>query len=293
MRCLSSLCTLLGYSRQAFYSHQQQYERQTMEAAMIIAEVQKHRKDQPRVGTRKLLLLLDAFMQEHCIKMGRDALFRLLRENGLLIRKRRRSAQTTFSRHKYQRYPNLVREYEPLQAHRLWVSDITYICLQNQFAYLSLITDAYSRKIVGFNLSLTLENKGSLSALKMAITNCPDCSSLIHHSDRGVQYCSLAYIDLLIHSGIKISMTEQGDPLENAIAERVNGILKEELLKQTYPDFVTAQLDVAKAIVVYNTKRLHSSCNMLTPKEAHVKTGKLKRHWKSYYKKEAEIMLDH
>lgn len=230
------------------------------------------------------MLMLEDFMKEHKIKMGRDALFDLLREHNLLIRKRRRTVQTTFSRHWYKKYPNLIKQFEPLAANLLWVSDITYICLENGFAYLSLITDAYSRKIVGFYLSETLENTGCIYALKMAISACTDCSSLIHHSDRGVQYCSIAYVDLLTDNHIKLSMTEQGDPLENAIAERLNGILKEELLQQKYPDFKTAKIDVAKAITIYNTLRPHSSCNMLTPHRAHTQTGTLKRHWKNYYK---------
>lgn len=231
------------------------------------------------------MLLLEDFMKEHAIKMGRDALFDLLREHNLLIRKRKRTVQTTFSRHWYKKYPNLIKQFEPLAANLLWVSDITYICLENGFAYLSLKTDAYSRKIVGFYLSETLESTGCINALKMAIDACADCSSLIHHSDRGVQYCSLAYVDLLTDNHIKISMTEQGDPLENAIAERLNGILKEELLQQEYPDFKTAKIDVAKAITIYNTLRPHSSCNMLTPHTAHRQTGELKKHWKNYYKK--------
>jgi putative transposase len=287
---LSSLCTLLGYTRQAYYSHQYTYLQESLESELILIEVQKHRKYQPRLGTRKLILLLEDFMKEHKIKMGRDALFDLLRAHHLLIRKRRRTVQTTFSRHWYKKYPNLIKQFEPLAANLLWVSDITYICLEEGFAYLSLITDAYSRKIVGFYLSETLENTGCIHALKIAISGCTDCSSLIHHSDRGVQYCSLAYVDLLNDNNIKISMTENGDPLENAIAERLNGILKEELLQQKYPDFKTAKTDVAKAIVIYNTLRPHSSCNMLTPHIAHIQTGVLKKHWKNYYSKKEVIM---
>lgn len=292
MRCLSSLCTLLGYSRQAFHSHRRYIEQENVEASIIIAEVQKHRKQQPRIGTRKLMLLLAGFMKEHRIKMGRDALFRLLGENNLLIRKRRIRTQTTFSRHWYQKYPNLIKGYEPSGANQLWVSDITYICLDNQFAYLSLVTDAYSRKVVGFYLSRSLDNKGCINALKMALEGCPDCSSLIHHSDRGSQYCSFAYVDLLKAHNIKISMTEKGDPRENAIAERINGILKDELLQQQYIDLLPAQADVAKAIVTYNTLRPHSSCDMLTPYQAHSQSGKLKRHWKNYYKKREVTMQE-
>jgi len=223
--------------------------------------------------------------------MGRDALFDLLREHQLLIRKRKAKVQTTFSKHGYQKYPNLIRQYEPLAPNLLWVSDITYICLQQGFAYLSLITDAYSRKIVGFYLSPTLEAIGSIHALKMALKSCADCTNLIHHSDRGIQYCSHAYVDLLKDQHIQISMTENGDPLENAIAERVNGILKEELLQQQYADLKTARQQVAKAITVYNTLRPHSSCQMLTPHMAHQQTGPLKKHWKNYYTKNKEVTM--
>jgi putative transposase len=281
---------LLGYTRQAFYSQQQYQQQQNYEADLIIQQVQKHRFLQPRLGTRKLVVLLQYFVKEHKIKLGRDALFDLLREHQLLVRKRKKTMQTTFSKHRFYKYPNLIRQYEPLAPNLLWVSDITYITLDKSFAYLSLITDAYSRKIIGFYLAETLEAIGCINALKMAVAVCPDYSQLTHHSDRGIQYCSHNYVDLLQANHIKISMTENGDPLENAIAERVNGILKEELLQQQYPDFKTAQLSVAKAITIYNSLRPHSSCEMLTPQKAHLQTGRLKKHWKNYYKKEEVTM---
>ena len=231
------------------------------------------------------MVVLEEFIKEHNIKLGRDGLFDLLREHQLLIKRRKRTVQTTFSKHWYKKYPNLIRQYEALAPNRLWVSDITYIILLDGFAYLSLITDAYSRKIIGFYLSETLEAIGCINALQMAIDDCADNNQIIHHSDRGVQYCSLNYVDILQKHSIKISMTENGDPLENAIAERVNGILKEELLEQKYLNFKTAQKDVAKAIVIYNSLRPHSSCDMLTPQIAHKQKGKLKKHWKNYYKK--------
>lgn len=281
---------MLGYTRQAFYGQQQYQQQQIYEADLIIQQVQKHRLLQSRLGTRKLVVLLQCFVKEHNIKLGRDALFDLLREHQLLVRKRKRTIQTTFSKHRFYKYPNLIKQFEPLTPNLLWVSDITYIILDKNFAYLSLITDAYSRKIIGFYLAETLEASGCINALQMAIAGCPDCSQLIHHSDRGIQYCSHNYVDLLQANHIKISMTENGDPLENAIAERVNGILKEELLQQQYPDFKTAQLSVAKAITIYNSLRPHSSCAMLTPQTAHLQTGVLKKHWKNYYKKKEVTM---
>lgn len=289
---MSSLCLLLGYTRQAFYGYQQHHLKEAFESELIIQEVLKHRALQPRLGTRKLVILLQSFAKQHQIGLGRDGLFDLLRENNLLIRKRKRKAQTTFSKHWLKKYPNLIKQFIPLAANLLWVSDITYIVVGDGFAYLSLITDAYSRKIVGFYLNKTLEAMGSITALKMALSNCSDTSRLIHHSDRGVQYCSADYVKLLQDKSMQISMTENGDPLENAIAERINGILKEELLQVNYSCFTEAQKSVATAISIYNTLRPHSSCDMLTPNAAHQKEGELKRHWKNYYKKKEVQMSE-
>lgn len=289
---MSSLCLLLGYTRQAFYGRQQHVQQEIFEAELIIQEVVKHRILQPRIGTRKLIIMLADFVKNHRINMGRDALFSILREHDLLIRKHKRKAVTTFSKHWLKKYPNLIRGCIPLASNHLLVSDITYIVVADGFSYLSLITDAYSRKVTGFYLSKTLEAKGTIEALKMAIKNCSNTKNLIHHSDRGVQYCCAAYIKLLQDKNIQISMTENGDPLENAIAERVNGILKEELLQTKYNSFEEAKKSVAKAIVIYNSLRPHSSCNMLTPNEAHQKEGELKKHWKNYYKKKEVFMAE-
>lgn len=266
--------------------------KEVFEEELVIQEVKKHRLLQPRLGTRKLAVKLQDFINGHNIKMGRDALFTMLREQDLLVRKRKRKAQTTFSKHWLKKYPNLIRGYVPAAPNALWVSDITYIVAGDGFAYLSLVTDAYSRKIVGFCLSETLEAAGSVKALQMALKGCKNTASLIHHSDRGVQYCSKDYVRILKKETIKISMTENGDPLENAIAERVNGILKEELLSDKYDNFEMAQKDIAKAVIIYNSLRPHLSCNMLTPDAAHQKTGELTRKWKNYYKKTNEQMAN-
>jgi putative transposase len=287
---LSSLCTLLGYTRQAFYGYKQHRMQEAFETEIIVQEVLKHRKLQPRLGTRKLLVMMQDFATAHQISLGRDGFFDLLREHNLLVRRRKRKAQTTCSKHGYKKYKNLIRGFEPLVPKLLWVSDITYIVVAEGFAYLSLITDAYSKKITGFYLSKTLEATGSIRALQMALNNCNDTTNLIHHSDRGVQYCSHDYVKMLNNKHIKISMTENGDPLENAIAERVNGILKDELLQEQYNSFQEAQKSVAKAIAVYNALRPHSSCDMLTPEQAHTKEGVLKRHWKNYYKQKEVVM---
>lgn len=293
-RSITSLCSLLGYSRQGLYKAQQHQEQQCFAEELIVQQVHKVREHQPRIGGRRLHYMLQTFMQEHQLKVGRDSLFKLLFDYGLLVRRRKRSKPiTTHSFHRYKKYKNLIKEFIPVSSNQLWVSDITYITLKNGFAYLSLITDAYSRKIVGFYLSKTLEAAGSIKALKMALYNNSSQENLIHHSDRGVQYCCNDYITILKNKKIKISMTENGDPLENAIAERVNGILKDELLQAVYADFTTAQNEVAKAISVYNHLRPHSSISYKTPVEVHCNSHeKVERKWKSYYTKKAPLAVE-
>ncbi len=256
----------------------------------------RYRKDQKRIGTRKLFGEMQSFLIAHRFQIGRDAMFDLLAERGLLVTKRkRRGPITTLSKHRFKKYPNIIRDFIPIAPNQLWVSDITYIHLPDSFAYLSLITDAYSHKIVGFYLSKDLSAQGSLRALKMALANNPNRTGLIHHSDRGVQYCCDAYVKLLQDkkNKIKISMTENGDPRENAIAERLNGILKQELLQEVFPNFETASLDVARACSTYNHLRPHGSINNLKPAEAHLQSGELKKRWKNYWqlKKEREVMM--
>jgi transposase InsO family protein len=211
-------------------------------------------------------------------------MFNLLAERGLLITKRkRRGCITTLSKHRFKKYPNIIKGFIPIAPNQLWVSDITYIHLSDDFAYLSLITDAYSHKIVGFYLSEDLSAKGPLKALKMALTGNTDCENLIHHSDRGVQYCCDEYVKLLQSNNFKISMTENGDPLENPLAERVNGILKSELLEEVFVDFKIAQQAIAVACSTCNHLRPHGSIDNLKPVEAHQGTGKLNKRWKNYY----------
>jgi putative transposase len=278
---LEVLCRSFGYTRQAYYKRQQREERQAVMAELIIQEVIGIRKQQKRIGVRKLYHMLEAFLCEHRIKMGRDAFYDLLREHSLLVRKRRlRKPRTTFSG-PWKRYPNLIRDYMPTGANQVWVSDITYVRVKEGFAYLSLITDAYSRKIVGYSLWRDLSTKGCVSALRMALRNNPERDSLIHHSDRGLQYHSGAYKKLL-GPGTRISMTEKSDPLENAIAERVNGILKDELLEKRFETFKEAREKIDEAVSIYNHHRPHLSIEMLTA-EAHTRTGILKRQWKNYF----------
>ena len=289
-RSITALCSLLGYSRQAYYQQKRQSEKVSLQYDFLIKEVLEIRKNQKRLGGRKLLHKLEPFMLNHHIDIGRDAFFNLLSENNLLVRKRkRRKPITTFSDHWMRKYPNLIEGFYPTAPNQLWVSDITYIIVGNGFCYLSLITDAYSRKIVGFYLSLNLAAEGCIKALEMALRNNPVLGRLIHHSDRGSQYCCSDYVKILKDNFIKISMTQNGDPRENAIAERVNGILKDELLEKVHLNYKEAVRDVSKAISVYNHQRPHGSIDYLTPFEAHFREGKIKRRWKQYYSKKKEI----
>lgn len=235
------------------------------------------------MGTRKIYYLIKPDIDQANIKMGRDALFELMAASNLQVTKRKRRHITTNSKHPYKRYPNLIRAIEPDRPNQIWVSDITYIKTENELLYLFLITDAYSRKILGYRLAKTLDSVHAVNSLQDAIRNtCNPVAGLIHHSDRGIQYCSREYIRVLNENCIKISMTEKGDPLENPVAERTNGILKDEYLSQ-YQRLTNTQLE--EAVRKYNFKRPHLSCDMLTPDLAHQSTGQLKRRWKNYYKK--------
>lgn len=293
-RSITALCSLLGYTRQAYYQHKKQLEKESLQHDLLIDQVLKIRKTQKRIGCRKLLFLLVPFMEEHHISIGRDCFFDLLSERCLLVRKRKRNKPiTTFSDHWMRKYPNLIEGFYPTAPNQLWVSDITYIVVGDRFAYLSLITDAYSRKIVGFYLSIDLSAEGCIRALEMALRNNKEnLGRLIHHSDRGSQYCCSDYVGILNDNYIRISMTQNGDPKENAIAERVNGILKDELLEKSYANYGQAVKGISVAISIYNHQRPHGSIDYLMPIEAHFKSGELKRRWKNYYSRKAEKALE-
>jgi transposase InsO family protein len=256
-----------------------------MEEEVILSLVADARKDFPRMGGRKLLIYLQPRFKTMDIHIGRDAFFELLYRNFLLIRRPRNKKKTTYSDHWMHKYPNLIAGYTPDAPNRLWVSDITYIDMEDRFGYLSLITDAYSHKIVGWHLAPTLASSGTLSALKMALHNLKGKHpELVHHSDRGCQYCCSAYINMLTRRKIKISMTESGNPLENAIAERVNGILKTEWLygkktsnRQEHVSFIGRVIDL------YNHHRPHQSIGYMVPALVHQTGMRTERKWKNYY----------
>lgn len=259
---------------------------------IVLSMVRDARVDFPRMGANKLRLYLRPKFDAMELNMGRDAFALLLAENNMLVKRKRNKRKTTFSAHRYYKYPNMIRDYTPTAPNQLWVSDITYIEIGYGFIYLSLITDAYSRKIVGWNLARSLSSENALKALKMALRTLPEGASLIHHSDRGVQYCSNAYVRELEKRNILISMTENGDPLENAIAERVNGILKDEWIdKQHFKTWSEAKSYIAKIIGLYNCKRPHQSISFLTPEQVHKGGVTTERKWKNYYTKKKDDEL--
>ena len=250
---------------------------------MILAMVAQIRKELPRIGAVKLYGLLKGKITELGMKMGRDAFFNLMRDNNLLVKTKKRYMITTQSRHRFKKWPDLLAGLAVDQSEQLWVSDITYLRTQAGFIYLFLVTDAYSKKIVGYHLSQDLKVKGCLIALSKALSGrrFPG-RSLVHHSDRGIQYCCDPYVALLQQHHIRISMTQSGSPYDNAIAERINGILKTELgLNKTFKNYREAISPLAQSIHAYNNLRPHMSCDYLTPAQAHKKNGKLVKRWKT------------
>ena len=253
-----------------------------LESDIILTLARAARVDFPRMGANKLRIYLRPKFEVMGISIGRDAFAALLAENRMLVHRPRSKRKTTFSRHRFHKYPNLIRDYTPSAPNRLWGSDITYIGVGYGFVYLALITDACSRKIVGWDLSRDLSSAGALRALQMALRSLPEGHSLIHHSDRGVQYCHQVYIEELNKRNILISMTESGDPLENALSERVNGILKTEWLdKRPLRNWSEAQAYVEQIIGLYNSLKPHQSLSFLTPM-VHCSGIVTQRKWKNY-----------
>jgi transposase InsO family protein len=235
-------------------------------AQKIIHIVKKRRKSLPREGVRKLIRSLNLEFEKQNLKVGRDTLFKVLRENNMLTLRKKYSCRTTNSYHRFYKYNNLIKDMEVTKPNQVWVADITYIRTLNGFCYLALITDMYSRKIVGYDLSDSLELKGCVRALNKAIYQTKNIKGLIHHSDRGIQYCSNVYTQILKRKKIDISMTEENHCYENAMAERVNGILKDEFyLDQTFMNTAHAKRAAKNTINLYNQIRLHLSLNFKTP----------------------------
>lgn len=233
----------------------------------------------PRLGTRKLYHLLRGPLRG--LKVGRDKFFSILREKGLLVQPRKSYHRTTNSRHWMKKHRNLVEGLSIERPEQVWVADITYIPTREGHSYLSLVTDAYSKKIVGYHLSEDLRAEGPLQALKMAMGGKEYGYGLIHHSDRGLQYCSDEYQRLLAAGQIKPSMTEKYDPYQNAVAERVNGILKDEFaLERGFAHHLEAVAVVGESVGIYNSLRPHLSCHYLTPEQMHGQSKMKIKQWK-------------
>jgi len=263
---VGKLCGLFGMTRQAWYKSRKEKERREMEPMAVIWKIKEIRKELPRCGGKKLYFLIKDFLGSHGIQLGRDRFFDLLREHNLLI-KRKKGRKTTFSFHRFRKYPNTAKDIEVVRPDQLWVSDITYIMMGANVCYLSLVTDAFSRKIIGWSLRPDLTAKGPLEALGMAVGQ----RSGGNHSDRGIQYCCHEYTRFLKKNRINISMTQNGDPGENAMAERINGTLKGEFLHYWFHgNHDAAVATVTRAIRNYNEIRPHESLGYRTPSEVHI-----------------------
>ena len=280
---VEAICALFGKTRQAYYQRLNYRYEEFAEESIILDLIAEYRKDMGRIGGRKLWHEINGRLPGG---IGRDRLFDILDRHHLKVNRRRRTVRTTWSESWLHQFPNLVKDMVLTAANQVWVSDITYIETEEGFVYLHLVTDAYSKKIMGWCLSPSLHAEYTISALQMAIRNAGcDLTGLIHHSDRGCQYCCEKYVKLLQDKRVKISMTQDGDPRDNAIAERVNGILKTEWLNdEHFKGYGDALQRVAEVINIYNNRRPHLSLNYKTPAQAYLEEGLQQRVWKNYYK---------
>lgn len=279
---VSAACGLFGHCRQAFYKQKTDHERKSRIERELVAAAKEQREQAPGIGCVKLYLILLAIFGASRMP-GRDSFLRLMRRHKMTLPPPR-PRHTTNSYHHYHKYSNLVKDFVPDAPTQLWVSDITYIETEEGCCYLHLITDAYSHKIVGWKLSDSLKAEHTLDALKQAVSQSGggDLSGLIHHSDRGSQYCSDMYVSELKAHNIRISMTEGYKPTDNAIAERANGIIKQEVVyrRKRFTGMAEALQTLSKYIDFYNTERPHMSIGMNTPERAHAMSGEQKKCWK-------------
>ncbi|MCR5014443.1 MAG: IS3 family transposase [Bacteroidales bacterium] len=289
---VSVLCVLLGVSKQAYYKRDENAGlAKAAQEEFALQYIRQVRAKDPGIGGMKLWHM---YRREFAVvrPMGRDRFEDLIDRWGLKVRRRVRAPRTTDSSHGLPTYPNLIRDFIPTAPNQLWVSDITYITVwlsetTYEFCYLSLVMDAYTEEIIGWSVGRTLDTTYPIEALRMALRRIEGVAkedvNLIHHSDRGCQYASSEYIRLLATNGVRISMTENGDPKENAQAERVNGTMKNELLKGCrFRSVADVKAAVSDAVAFYNNERPHMSIGMMTPAEASNCTGELEKMWKSY-----------
>jgi transposase InsO family protein len=267
---IATICDGYDLKRDAYYKYKKRYVKRIQIEKIVVELVHKRRRILPREGTRKLMKALQEDFKKNKLKVGRDQLFRILRENELLVKRKKYSSRTTNSYHRFYKYKNSIKDVAIERPNQVWAADIIYIRTIKGFCYLALITDMYSRKIVGFDLSNSLELTGCVRALKKALYHNKGLKNLTHHSDRGIQYCSNVYTNELKRRKINISMTEENHCYENAMAERVNGILKNEFyLDQTFASVEEAKWATKNAIKLYNSKRLHLSLNYKIPNNVH------------------------
>ena len=282
-------CTLFGIDRQVYYRRIKRRSIKQDKAQLVVKMVLEIRTQMPRIGSKKLYYLLNQDLKT--LKIGRDKFINILRANHLLIIPKRSYHITTNSHHRFRKYKNQLLDLQINKPEQVWVSDITYIGKREKHCYLSLITDAYSKKIVGYNIADNLNTQSSLMALKLAIKQRKNKEiPLIHHSDRGLQYCANKYQKLLSKNDIQPSMTQNSDPYENAVAERINGILKQEFSIDKYNKDLTIMKQIIKeTVAIYNEKRPHLSNHMLTPNQMHqqskiqMKTYKTKNSIKNVF----------
>jgi len=274
-------CHLFGINRQVYYRKIRRRACKQTKAGQVVAMIMEIRKLMPRIGVRKLYYLLQDKLRH--LKIGRDKFFDILRANHLLVQPKRSYHVTTNSHHRFRKHQNLILGTVIDRPEQVWVSDITYIGKREKPCYLSLVTDAYSKKIIGYHVADNLNTESSLIALQIAVKIRKDKAlSLIHHSDRGLQYCADDYQSALNKNGIKCSMTNNGDPYENAVAERINGILKQEFMIDTYhQDTAIMKTIVKEAIEIYNNQRPHYSNYMLTPEQMHAQSEIQMRTYKT------------
>jgi putative transposase len=274
-------CTLFGIDRQVYYRRIKRHSIKQDKAQLVVKMVLEIRTQMPRIGSKKLYYLLNQDLKT--LKIGRDKFIDILRANHLLIVPKRSYHITTNSHHRFRKYKNQLLDLQINKPEQVWVSDITYIGKREKPCYLSLITDAYSKKNVGYNVSDNLNTQSSLVALKLAVKQRKNKEiPLIHHSDRGLQYCANEYQKLLCKNEIQPSMTQNSDPYENAVAERINGILKQEFYIDKYnKDLPIMKQIIKETVAIYNEKRPHLSNHMLTPNQMHEQSKLIMKTYKT------------
>ena len=271
---VTKLCRRVGMTPQNYYKARKVRQRKKVDQRLVKHLVGAERALQPRLGGLKLHSMLRDELEAEGVYLGRDRFFEVLRDQALLLEPLPKAPRTTNSAHSLPVFTNLIKDMELTAPNQVWVSDITYIRTREDFAYLSLITDKYSRKVVGYHLGCTLEARDALKALNMALGNLPDDARPIHHSDRGSQYCCHEYVKRLKGQGMAISMTQEDHCAENAMAERMNGILKQEyFLKHEFCSVAQARKAVDEAVHLYNTRRPHRSLKLRTPEQVHGKAA--------------------